>query len=25
VPCNNAGGTPCAAGDTGCTCHYPVQ
>jgi hypothetical protein len=25
VPCTNSGGTPCAAGQTGCTCTYPVQ
>jgi hypothetical protein len=25
VPCSAADGTPCMAGQTGCTCHYPVQ
>jgi hypothetical protein len=25
VPCTSVAGSPCAAGQSGCTCHYPVQ
>jgi hypothetical protein len=25
VPCNDINGTTCAAGEAGCTCHFPTQ